>query len=101
MAGLLYASGLSLSRPAAIVRQGGRLVFSTYELDSKRPANIPIVYIDPVGDYHVQQVLDLVEHPGGAAHSWGPDFTLRELSVNRPRLRPCPREASSGGAASQ
>ena len=50
-------------------------MFSTYELDSKRPANIPIVYIDPVEDYRVQQVLDLVEHPGGAAQFWGP--TLR------------------------
>jgi SAM-dependent methyltransferase len=36
---------------ARILRPGGRLVCSTYEVDAKRASGMPILGLDPVGDY--------------------------------------------------
>ncbi len=41
----------AMSEAARILRQGGRFVFTVYELDRERAADLPILGTDPVGDY--------------------------------------------------
>jgi SAM-dependent methyltransferase len=41
----------ALAEMARILRPGGRLVFTTFELDRERCAEMPVLGSDPVGDY--------------------------------------------------
>ena len=41
----------AMAEAARILRPGGRLVFTTYELDPDRAANLPVLGADPVDDY--------------------------------------------------
>jgi len=41
----------ALSEAARILRAGGRLVYTAYELDRGRAANMPVLGVDPVEDY--------------------------------------------------
>ena len=41
----------AMSEAARILRLGGRFVFTVYELDRERAADLPILGSDPVGDY--------------------------------------------------
>jgi ubiquinone/menaquinone biosynthesis C-methylase UbiE len=41
----------AINETARILRPGGRLVFSAFELDPQRSAAIPVIGEDPVGDY--------------------------------------------------
>lgn len=46
----------AMSEAARILRPGGRLVFTAFELDPKRAANLPILGADPVDDYRPAMV---------------------------------------------
>lgn len=50
---LQYApdKGAALAEAARVLRPGGRLVCSTYELDAKQASGMPILGLDPVEDY--------------------------------------------------
>jgi SAM-dependent methyltransferase len=41
----------AISEVARILRPGGRLVLSAYEIDPDRAANMPVLSVDPVDDY--------------------------------------------------
>jgi ubiquinone/menaquinone biosynthesis C-methylase UbiE len=41
----------AMAEAARILRPGGRFVFTAYELDPERAANLPILGVDPVDDY--------------------------------------------------
>ncbi len=41
----------AMAEAARILRPGGRLVFTAYELDPERAASLPILGVDPVDDY--------------------------------------------------
>ena len=41
----------AMAEAARILRPGGRFVFTAYELDAERAAGLPVLSVDPVGDY--------------------------------------------------
>lgn len=78
----------AMAEVARILRPGGRFVFTAYELDSERAANLPTLGADPVDDYRPPLVkagfsVDLYEEAPG----WPEPMTTTYSAVLKARER--------------